>query len=1244
MISDIRNKKMINEKELATVVASAYDKTLPIFEHRHDIITTLKNEQVIIVSGQTGSGKTTQLPLLCLEAGRGRSGMIACTQPRRIAATSIADRVSSLLKSTPGSLCGYKIRFSEKSSPETLVKFMTDGMLLAEIENDPLLRRYDTIIIDEAHERSLNIDFLLGYLRTLLPKRPDLKLVISSATMDTSLFSRAFSDAPVEEVSGRLYPIELLYRLSEDDEEDSYTDEAVKTVVDLFEIQGADNTLIFMPAESDIRETCKKLSKKFSEKDTDIIPLFSKLSKKEQDRIFKSGSKIRIVVATNIAESSITVPGIRYVIDTGLARISRFAPRLRTNRLPIEKISMASADQRKGRCGRVKEGVCVRLYTEDDYLSREEFTTPEIKRSNLAGVILSMKAHNLGCIENFPFLEPPRKNAINDGYAQLKELGAIDSEDRLTSVGRQMARLPFDPHISRMILAARRENALREVKIIAAALSIVDPRERPFEQRNKADLVHESFSDTASDYLTYLNIWNKYHQHWQELKTQNKMRKFCKEHFLSYVRMREWNDVYSQLNNTIKNMPGFKENTTPASYDSVHRSLLTGLLSNVAYKDEKGIYRGAHGKEVAIFPGSALAGRKPKWIMCHEVVETSRPFARTVASIKPQWLEQTGANLCKKSYDNPFFDPENGTVKVTEKISLFGMPLGISRKVRYGKVNPTHAAEIFIHNGLIEEQLRTHHRFYKHNRKVKKDILSVEERLRTRTIYAGDTELYRFYEQRIPLVSSIHDLNAVIKRKGDKFLHIEKSALMVTEIPQQISYFPARATIGEMAFPLSYSFSPGDHSDGVTLHLPLSAVPYIQPNTLDWIVPGQWASRVRDLLASLPRSIRKQLIPLNEKAEKIASSLKPSQQSFSSAVARALKEIYKIDIGPDHFDTGKISPHLIPRVEVRGSDGKVLCSGRGGEKLQKISLNSENDNDSSPLEEKFKSFYRDNINEWPESENLKEPVTIGSDQGGVALRGFPALREKGDCVELILCKTQEESDRIHRDGCKKLLELLSVKDLSWAERDLSFSKELKLMCTPYGGNETLKKQLYNMLREYALDHANTLPRTSEEFSKVLNLTRESLKGTAFRSLGLLEQILRLLIENSEKIKNRKMKISDDIRAELHNDLNCYIKKLSSGKLEYKQFVQYPRYLSSFRSRIDKASHDPLKYRRLRGELAGFEARYKKIKEEKSDWRKEKNIEKLSAMLEEYAISLFSQQIKTLFPVSPKRIQKLLDEI
>lgn len=1219
---------------------------LPILEKRTEIISALSNNQVIVVAGQTGSGKTTQLPLFCLEAGLGSKGKIGCTQPRRIAATSIASRVASQLSCQVGGKVGYKIRFSDKDSEDTIIKFMTDGILLAEIEHDRLLSRYDTIIIDEAHERSLNIDFLLGYLRQLLPRRPDLKLIISSATIDTELFSKSFGNAPVIEVSGRLYPIELLYTQPVEEEDNvGYVDSAVTAAVDLLDGYGPGDMLLFMPTERDIRETCDKLGSVAKDRDLLILPLFSRLTRKEQDAIFSKSDRSKIVVCTNIAETSITVPGIRYVVDTGLARISRYAPRLRTNRLPIESISRASADQRKGRCGRVQEGVCIRLYSEEDYLGRDEFTQPEIKRSNLAGVILTMKAHGLGSVESFPFIEPPSKQAISEGYAQLKELGALDQSNSLTRLGKEMSKLPFDPHISRMVLAAKRENALREVKIIAAALSIVDPRERPFDKQAEADYMHQKFTHQSSDFMTYVKLWDTYQNEWKTLRTQNKMRKFCKEHFLSFTRMREWHDVHQQLHETLSRMKGFFENNSQAGIEAIHRSLLTGLLANCAYLDNTGNYRAARGKEVKVFPGSVLSKRKCEWIMCHEIVETSQVFARTVAQIKPSWIEELAGPLCRHSYDAPYFDARSGTVKATKKVTLFGLPLAVHQNAPFGRVSPQEANDIFIREGLVEEKLRCHHPFYKHNRRLKMQVLQKEEKLRTRALYSGDEELFRFYHQRLPGVTSIHDLNREIRKKGgDRHLFLKEKHLLTTPVPSEVDNFPDRITIGDRSFPLSYAFDPGSEKDGVTLKLPLNAAPFIKKDALGWLVPAMWPDLIKDLLRNLPRELRKNFIPVNDSAKRIASSLAPSHKPFPLALSEKIQEMYGITIDPEMLDENRASPHLNVRIEVKDKNGSIVAQGRGAEVLENQAVFKRSD-DRSPWEKAFNSFRKSGLTAWPD-EDISEPVQIGSSEEALVLWGFPTLVDCNSCVDLVLFSSKEESVREHHRGVRRLLEFAIAKDLAWAERDLNLSSEVKLMCSPFGSGDLFRQKLYRMVSEAALEFKDA-PVNRHGFEKLVQQTREKLRGVGFRTLSVFEESLRMFSDNIARLGGVKNRVAADIREELCRDLNIHFTDILDEKISLEQFLNYPRYLRAFSARIDKAVSDPLKYRQKRTALREYEDIHVSLRRDMQ--KKEKTaavylLNEFGMMVREYDISLFAQHIKTVFPVSEKRLGKKVDLI
>jgi len=1207
-------------------------------ERKEEILSAILKNQVLIVAGETGSGKTTQLPVICLEAGRGENGKIGCTQPRRIAAMSIARRVAEELHCSVGEQVGYKIRFSDYDSPQTCIKYMTDGILLAEIERDPHLLLYDTLIIDEAHERSLNIDFILGHLKNLLPERPDLKLIISSATIDTGLFSKAFGNAPVIEVSGRLFPVELFY-LNEDDEnliEETYVDLAVKAAQDLLDLYNTGDMLIFMPTERDIRETIERL-RGMKRPELLVLPLFSRLSRSEQEAIFHNFDKRKIVVSTNIAETSITVPNIRFVIDTGLARISRYVPRLRTNRLPIEPISKAAADQRKGRCGRVMDGVCIRLFSEKKYESREDFTLPEIKRANLAGVILSMIAHNLGDIENFPFLEPPSRSSVSEGYQLLRELGAIDSEKRLTALGRKMARLPIDPHIARMVIAAKEENALREVLIIAAALSIVDPRERPFEKRTEADAVHRKFMVPGSDFLSYVKLWDTFMQEWESLKTQNRIRKFCKDNFLSYIRMQEWHDVHQMLLEEVTAMKGFTINEQPASFDAIHRSLLTGLLSNCAMKTETGQYRAFRGRDVVIFPGSALRDHKPQWIFCHEIVETSQLFARTVAPVNPLWLEQLGNHLCTRSYSEPFFDSETGVVRATERIYLFGMQITEHTSVSYGKINPEKACTVFIRQALVEEQLNTFYPFYNHNKMVRREVEKLEEKLRSRSFFAGESAIENFYHERLTNITSVHDLNRIIReRGGDDFLFMKREDILVNEIPAHASSLPDMISIGGKRFELKYKFAPGNESDGITLKIPLTDAAYIPESSLEYLVPALWPEKILEHLRNLPKEIRKKLMPLNEKANELSRVLTLSAETFEINLSKAIKSLYGIDVEPDLLTASKLPDHLSLRVEVMEENGNVVTCGRGGAVLRGISRNLTRKDE--PWEKDYRKHEKKGLSDWTIG-SMPEYVEVTTEKNNIPLIGYPALKKNGDSVDYVLCRSAADARVVHRDGVKKLMELLLVREFAWIEQDLKFSKDLKLLCAPFGGADIFRESLLASIHEFLLDYGTTVPRTREQFDNIMENARVKSKGIGYKTVELLEKVILSYNENSSLIKKERQGNHQALKNELQTDLRSYVDELLSV-VKFERFCQFPRYMKAFGFRIQRAFLEPLKYGQKRAELMLFNAKLKEMESANQDAEVLYEIEEYRKMVEEYAISLFAQQeVKTLFPVSAKRLEK-----
>ena len=936
-----------------------YPEELPITARAEEITAALREHPVLVVAGETGSGKTTQLPKMCLAAGLGVAGRIACTQPRRVAALSVSQRIAEELEVPWGREVGAKIRFQDRTGPETLIKMMTDGMLLAEIQNDPMLWEYEVILIDEAHERSLNIDFLLGYLQTLRARRPELRIIITSATIDTAMFSRAFGDAPVISVSGRTYPVELRYtpldEVAAEKGDFTFLDGAAAAVADCVAENRPGDILVFLPGERDIRELAALLKGRRLGR-AEILPLFGRLSSAEQHRIFAATPARKIILATNIAETSLTIPGIRYVVDTGLARISRYDARTHTRRLPIEPVAQSSADQRAGRAGRMADGVCIRLYAEKDYSARPRFATPELKRSNLAEVILRMVAFGLGRVEAFPFLDPPLPAAIRAGYQLLQDLNALDADNELTALGAELARLPCDPTVGRMLLQARVEKAVPEVLVIAAGLSIQDPRERPAEAQEAADRMHARFRQEGSDFATLLKIWESFHEQMETL-TQNQLRRFCREHFLSYIRMREWRDVHTQLRQVMKDLGEKSPRGHGADTTAIHRSILAGLLGNIARREAGNHYRGTHQREVMIHPGSTLfdkraakeerkkfkgaqkpapvsGNRTPAWLMCAEWMETSRLFARVAAQIEPAWIEELGAHLLKRSYAEPGYDEKGERAVVSQRLHLYGLEIA-RRRVGYGRIEPEAAREIFIRAGLVAGTLRTRLPWYEANAEVRAAVEEQQTRLRVASVWQLDERLEAFYHERLPAVSSVAELQRWWKGATPEErarLELQTSDLLAAA-PDNLEAYPAALEIEGVRLSLDYQYKPGDEADGATMQVPFGDFAKLDPATLDWAVPGYVRERILSMLKGLPKETRRRLHPLGETAETLLGRVKASDGTLRDQLTRLLEELFGVRVWPEEWDAQAVPAHLRPRVEVLDADAGVVASGRDWEAL-----------------------------------------------------------------------------------------------------------------------------------------------------------------------------------------------------------------------------------------------------------------------------------------------------------------------
>lgn len=1317
--AQVRASVDLREQRRLKVPGINYPPDLPITARKHDIVTAIRANQVVVIAGETGSGKTTQIPKMCLEAGLGIEAKIGCTQPRRVAALSISRRIAEELNVNWGAEVGCKIRFDDRSSPQTYIKLMTDGILLAETQGDPDLSEYNCLIIDEAHERSLNIDFLLGYLKGLLVRRNDLKLIITSATIDTATFSHAFNDAPVIEVSGRVFPVEVIYapfdEASEESGDVTYIDAAVRAAEQALCEPGQGDILIFMPGERDIRETCDLLDGRFG-RESEIIPLFGMLSAGDQQRVFTPTTQRKIIVATNIAETSLTLPGIRYVIDSGLARISRYNPRTRTKRLPVEPVSQSSANQRKGRAGRVQDGICIRLYSEADFAERPLYTQPEIQRANLAEVILHMKAFRLGDIETFPFVNPPPPSAIDGGYRLLQELGALDESRQLTPLGESLSRLPIDPTLGRMLLQSQHEHATRELLIIAAGLSIQDPRERPLDRKDAAAAAHKRFLDPQSDFLALLKIWDSVHDEWEKLRSQNQRRKFCKANFLSYLRMREWQDLHAQLHGALAELGRIKLNESNADYAAIHRSILTGLLAHVAMRKEKNIYQGIGNRQLALFPGSTLFDRnvqpqkslpehkgrtpsrrastqQPAWIVAGEIVETSQLFARTAAGIDPLWIAQLAPHLCQVMHQNPHWSVAAGNVLVEERTTLYG--LEVRRvKVAYGNVNPAAATEIFIRSALVEDDLLPGRRpaddenddddvrvlmsagrkqplppqyaFLEHNHQVRQKIETWQTRVRRHDLANLDQTLFDFYAQRIQSVSSVHELNRLLREKADHtFLCATESDLTGGHgLSYDAEAFPDAVPLGGQPVALSYAYQPGEEQDGVTVKLGFALAQTVSQSCVEWAIPGLREGLVNELLRALPKSIRRELMPFPPKVAEIIIELRPAGDSLQQDLAAFIRRRYGVAIPANAWPAGAIPPHLRPRVEVIGHDQKTIGSSRDLASLRKKldQMKTRPAPDDSAWAQVAQQWERTGINAWNFGD-LPERILV-SEKGPVPVYAWPSLRVEKDSVSLRLFRTKELARRASLDGIRKLVELALARDLAWLHRDLRDLSRLDALAANLCLPDELQVTAFENLRRHILPGEIFQALTEAHFRAAVEQARNRIPGLAVQLVDRVGLILRLRKEiqqrcgSSPVLPGTKPKTLSDLSQlsvamrDAKKPANHWAEALDAlvpGRfLETTRFAQLthlPRYLKALATRMERASLSPAKDKERAQQLAPYLAALSKFAANPPKSAEAlQRLDEFRWMIEEFKVSLFAQELGTAFPVSPARLDQQLQRL
>jgi ATP-dependent helicase HrpA len=1269
LAADVTRSVEAAEQRRARLPRVSFPGELPISAKREDIAAAIRDNQIVIVCGETGSGKTTQLPKICLDLGRGVQGMIGHTQPRRIAARSVASRVAKELGTQLGDAVGFQVRFTDKTDAGNYVKVMTDGILLAETQGDRWLSQYDTLIIDEAHERSLNIDFLLGYIKQLLPRRPELRLVITSATIDAERFSAHFGNAPVVEVSGRLYPVEVLYRPFDEDDEDKHEidlPEAIVSAVDeVASRSSSGDVLVFLPGEREIRDAAEAL-RKHHPQGAEILPLFARLSAQEQERIFSPGGGARrIVLATNVAETSLTVPGIRFVVDSGLARINRYSYRNKVELLQVEKISRASANQRAGRCGRVMNGTCVRLYSEEDFGARSEFTDPEILRSSLASVILRMGALKLGEIEDFPFVDAPAPRMVADGYQLLAELGAVDEARKLTAVGRQLAKLPIDPRVARMLVAARQEGCLKEVLIVASALSVQDPRERPMDRREAVTQAHAEFTDERSDFLSYLSIWRWFEEALIHKKSNRKLVQDCHERFLSYLRLREWRELHGQLHALVAEM-GWRLNEKAARYEEIHRALLAGLLGNIGFKSEEaGIYLGARQIKFVLSPASGLKKKAPKWVMAAELTETTRLFARCAAAIEPEWIERLGEHLARRSYREPHWSKDSGSVVAYEQVTVYGLVVVQKRRVQYGPINPVEARDLFIRGALVAGQYAGKPEFLEYNRRLVEDVQQLEHKSRRHDVLVDEESIHAFYAARVPqgIYSAVdfEKWRRQAERADRKLLFLSREYLMrhaAEQVTEEL--FPDVMVVGMQTFELSYRFDPGHPLDGVTMTVPLHLLNQVDERRCEWLVPGLLRDKITHLIKGLPKGVRKHFVPVPQVVTACMEILEPDSGPLTAALSQALFRKTGVEVPADAWDVADLPPHLMMNFRVVDEKGNEIAGGRDLAALRnQLGVKARR----TFSETASTAFERKGLTGW-DFDDLPEQIEVN--RGAGKLIGYPAVADEGKSVALTLLDTEAEAEATTRRGLRRLFQLALPEQMKFLARNLPGFGEMQLRYALLGddGGRQDKGGRHDKARH---DKAEIAERLREELitaicDRAFFVEQEPVRNKkAFeirvakgktRLMDVAQEVCRIAGEILAEHQALRAKMNQpacaswpralaDVRAQLHELMGAGF----LAAVPFERLKHYPRYLRAIGMRLDRIASNPERDANWQQQLARYWQTYQaKLVADRARGIRDPRLDDLRWMLEELRVSLWAQQLKTPYPVSFKRIEKYWSEL
>ncbi|MBV8647191.1 ATP-dependent RNA helicase HrpA [Paludibacterium sp.] len=1226
-----------------------FDDSLPVNQKLEDIRDAIARHQVVIVCGETGSGKTTQIPKICLTLGRGVHGLIGHTQPRRLAARSVATRIAQELGSQLGEHVGFKVRFTDQLSEKSVVKLMTDGILLAETQTDRYLEAYDTIIIDEAHERSLNIDFMLGYLKQLLPRRPDLKIIITSATIDADRFSRHFDNAPVIEVSGRLYPVEMRYRpLSERDEDEremEMEDAVVEAAQELMRV-GSGDILVFLPGEREIRETAEKL-RKAGLRGLEILPLFARLSNEDQQRIFRPSGGRRIVLATNVAETSLTVPGIRYVIDTGLARVKRYSPRAKIEQLLVEKISQAAARQRAGRCGRVEAGVCIRLYGEDDFNARPAFTDPEILRANLAAVILRMAALRLGRVDAFPFIEPPSSRQIADGYQVLTELGALTDSGELSQIGEELARIPTDPRLGRMLLAARDFHCVREMLIIASALSIQDPRERPFEARDAAERAQARFVDDKSDFLSFLHLWDFYDDAYKHKKSTRQLINLCHDHFLSWMRMREWRELHGQLAEIAAEL-GFRAEPQPTNqpatekakqkldavaYENLHKALLTGLIGNLGMKSTEGDdYLGARGSHFLIFPGSGLKKSRPKWLVAAELVETSRLYARSVAKVEPEWVEKLAPHLVKYHYFDPHWEKARGEVVASERVTLFSLTLVPRRPVSYGRIAPQEARELFIRGALVAMEYVCQAPFFQHNQHLIREVEQLEHKSRRQDVLVDEDALFAFYDERLGAevvdAASFEVWRKAIEQQEPKRLFLTREELM-RHAAQHVTanQFPEWLDSEDGRLRLKYRFEPNHPLDGVTVDVPLALLNRLEPARFEWLVPGMVREKVQALIKALPKQIRRNCVPVPDFVTRFLAAEPDMAQPLSSQLADFVAKATREHPGPDAFAQAELPPHLLFNFRVIDDGKQELGTGRDLLQLQRQFGQAA----QLTFRDTSAEFERDDVTSWDFGDL---PATIQFARGRQQLTGYPALTIEQERIALRLFDTEAAGERAHRGGVIRLLQLQLKEQMKQMNKGLPGMTPIALQLRAVANADELLADAIAAICDRAFIGDDPLPRSEKPFNEQKARARTRLPAVTQAVMQYLGQIAQEYQVLSMRLQKHRLGF------ELRQQLDALIYRGFLAATPWPQLQHLPRYMKAMSLRMDKQPANPQRDGQRAAEIRQMWDMWQaRMDEHRQQGDTPQQLADFRWQIEELRVSLFAQELKTPYPVSLKRLQK-----